>query len=79
MKPQFSKVAVLAALILTSPLLSFAGSQAVVRTSSKSEMQNRADVTKAVQQGKGTGMTRKSVAVTFNSPRTNWSDPAFRK
>jgi len=49
MKPQFGRVAVLTALALTSPLLSLAGSQpAKVHVVSKSEMQNRTDITRAV-------------------------------
>lgn len=80
MKPQFMKVAVLSALVLTSPLLSLAGSQpAQRRAPSRSEMQNRPDVTRAVQQGKGSGMTRRSVPVQPSPARTNGSDPAFRK
>jgi hypothetical protein len=80
MKPQFGRVAVLTALALTSPLLSLAGSQpAKVHVVSKSEMQNRTDITRAVQQGKGSVVTRASVPVQSGAPRTNSSDAAFRK
>ena len=80
MKPQFSRVAVLTALALTSPLLSLAASQpAKVHVVSKSEMQNRADVTRAVQPGKGSVVTRASAPVPPSPARTNSSDAAFRK
>jgi hypothetical protein len=80
MKPQFSRVAVLTALALTSPLLSLAGSQpAPMRTPSKSEMQNRTAVAKAVQPGKGSVVTRASAPVPPSPARTNSSDAAFRK
>jgi hypothetical protein len=59
MKSRSIRVALLAALVLTSPLFPFAGGQpAKVRLPSKSEMQNAAGVTPAVQQGKGTGTSR---------------------
>jgi hypothetical protein len=94
MKSRFSRVAVLTALVLTSPLLSLAAGQPKVHTVSKSDTQDRADVTRAVQFGKGTGMTRnqgvqanayRSQTAADNAKvqpapaRTNWNDPAFRK
>jgi hypothetical protein len=80
MKPQFMRVAVLTALTLTTPFLSLAGSQpAPMRTPSRSETQNRTDIPKAVQPGKGSLVTRASVAVTPSLARPNLSDPAFRK
>ena len=94
MKSRFNRVAVLTALVLTSPLLSLAAGQPKVRPVTKSETQDRADVTRAVQFGKGTGMTRNqgvqanayrsqtaadSATVKSSAVRANWSDPAFRK
>jgi|HubBroStandDraft_1064217.scaffolds.fasta_scaffold219959_2 hypothetical protein len=79
MKSRFNKVAVLTALVLTSPFIGFAGTQPKVWTLSKSEMKNHADATRAVQKGKGTGMTRQNGTVKSSPARTNWSDPAFRK
>jgi hypothetical protein len=53
------RVALLSAVVLASPMLSFAGGQPPVsRTPSKSEAQDRTGISRAVQQGKGTGMTR---------------------
>ena len=94
MKSRFSRVAVLTALVLTSPLLSLAGGQPKVHAVSKSETQDRADVTRAVQFGKGTGMTRNqsvqanayrfqtaadSASLQSGAVRTNRADTAFRK
>jgi len=93
MKSRLNTAAVLTALVLTSPLLSFAGDQSArVRPAGSSEIGN--DVTRAVQQGKGAGMTRNqgvranayrsqtaadSASVRSGAARTNPSDPAFRK
>jgi hypothetical protein len=46
------------ALVLTSPVLSFAASQRLIRVPSKEEVQDRSGMTRAVQYGKGTGVTR---------------------
>jgi len=52
-------VALLLAFVLTSPVLTFAGGQpAKVRMTSARDMQNPADISQAVQQGKGTGISR---------------------
>jgi len=71
-----------------------AAGQPKVHAVSKSETQDRTDVTRAVQFGKGTGMTRNqgvqanayrfqtavdNATVKSSAARTNWSDPAFRK
>jgi hypothetical protein len=50
-----NRVAVFTALVLTSPLLSLAGGQPSVRPAGKSEIDNRGDITRAVQQGKRLG------------------------
>lgn len=92
MRSRSIKVALASAFMLTSPLLTFAGGQpAKVRMLSKSEMQDRTGITQAVQQGKGTGMTRNQV-IRANAYRSqtaeesparrdgpNWGDTAFRK
>jgi hypothetical protein len=57
MKSQ-SRVALISALLLASPLIGFAGSQSVPRMPLKSEAQDRTGVTQAVQQGKGGGTSR---------------------
>jgi hypothetical protein len=58
MKPQFMRVAVLSALALTSPLLSLAAQPARLGMVRKVESRNPTDAAKAVQFGKGTGITR---------------------
>ena len=59
MKSQSIRLTLLSGLVLACPLLTFAGSQSVgMHVPSKSEMQDRTDVTRAVQWGKGTNMTR---------------------
>jgi hypothetical protein len=84
MKSRFSKVAVLSAFILTSPLLIFAAGQPkLLRVTSRSEMQNRAGATRAVPQGKGSGMTRNHAAIPAVTGRSqtapNLDDSALRK
>jgi hypothetical protein len=65
-----SRVALLSAFALTSPLLAFAGGQpAKVRTFSKDEMPNSAEVTRAVQQGKGAGVLRNQMVLRANAWR----------
>ncbi len=59
MKLQTIGTVVFAALVLVSPSLTFAANQSTgMHVPSKSETQNRDGVTRAVQQGKGSGMTR---------------------
>ncbi len=75
MKSRF-RVALLSALMMTSPLLSFAGGEHVIRTPSKDEAQDRTGITRAVQYGKGTGMTRNqgvraNAPFVSSSPETN--------
>jgi hypothetical protein len=83
MKSRSVKVAVLSAFVLTSPLLVFAAGQPKVRPLGRSEVQQPDGVTRAVQQGKGAGMTRNRVAIPANSNRLqtapNPDDTAFRK
>jgi hypothetical protein len=83
MKSRFTKVAVLSAFVLTSPLLIFAAGQPKLHETSRSEMQKWAESTRAVQQGKGSGMTRNHAAVPAVTSRSqtalNPSDSALRK
>jgi Protein of unknown function (DUF2756) len=59
MKFQSIRTAVLSTLVLASPALTLAANQSTgMHVPSQSEMQNRDGVTRAVQQGKGSGMTR---------------------
>jgi hypothetical protein len=58
MKSRSIRVVLLSALVLTSPMLSFAAGQHLVRVPTKEEMLDRSDVTRAVPQGKGTGRVR---------------------
>ena len=58
MKSKSVRIALLSALMLTSPMLSFAAGQHLIRVPGKDEAQDRSGITQAVQYGKGTGMTR---------------------
>lgn len=59
------KVALISAIALTNPLLTFAGGQpAKVQTISKNETHNFAGAARAVQPGKGTGISRDQVVRT---------------
>jgi hypothetical protein len=83
MKSRCTKVAVLSAFVLTSPLLIFAAGQPKLPVTSRSEMQNRAGATRAVQQGKGSGMTRNHATIPAVTGRSqaapNLDDSALRK
>jgi hypothetical protein len=57
MKSRSIRMTLLSGLLLTSPMLSFAAGQHLVRVPTKEEMQDHAGITRAVQQGKGTGMS----------------------
>ena len=74
MKLRSIRTAVLSTLVLASPLLTVAGSQSTgMHVPSQSEMQNRDGVTRAVQQGKGGGMTRNQ-GVRANAYRSQTAD-----
>ena len=84
MKSGFVTLAVSAVFALTSPIMVFAGGQpAKVFTPNKAEMQSRAGVTRALQQGKGSGISRSQAAIPASAPRTQTavrlSDTAFTK
>jgi len=90
MKSRFARVLVFSALSLT-PSLIFAGGQPKLHMPSKSEMQHLSGATRAVQQGKGGGLTRNEApsnpvasSVRNNDLKTaarqnSDSDSAFRK
>jgi hypothetical protein len=94
MKLQTVRTAVLTALVLASPVLSYASAPTKVGIVAKAEAPNPADVTKAVQFGKGTGVTRNEKTLSGNAYRSetaqdkgavksaqrpNYSDRALRK
>lgn len=69
MKSRFVRVALLSAVVLASPLLTFAGNQPKIHKYSKEEAQDRTGITRAVQQGKGTGMSRSEGTIRANAYR----------
>jgi hypothetical protein len=70
MKSQFVRVALLSAAVLTSPLLTFAGGQpAKMHKYSKEDAQDRSGITRAIQQGKGTGMSLSDGTIRANAYR----------
>jgi hypothetical protein len=75
MKSRSIKLAFLSAFVLTSPLLTFAGGQsAKVYTPAKDEARSSEGIARAVQQGKGSGMTRSQVVVRANAWRVETTD-----
>jgi hypothetical protein len=85
MNSRFIGLAVLSACILTSPLRSVAAGQpARLRAAEKTGARKNADATRALQQGKGTGMSLNRVV---NRPdtghsaavRANAGNPAFTR
>jgi hypothetical protein len=58
MQSQSVRVALLSALMLTSPLFTFAAGQSRVHAASKSDIQQPVGAPQAVQFGKGTGISR---------------------
>ena len=92
MKTQSRKMAVLAAVILTSPIISFAGGQPAryYYTGPKGEVQRSAGrswdrralgVKFTVERPKKeqTGSADRSTVAPARTPRSNWGDSAFRK
>ena len=57
MKSQMIKAALISAFVLASPMLSFAGGQPA-KMHKDDTTQDRTGTTRAVQQGKGSGLTR---------------------
>jgi hypothetical protein len=84
MKSRSVTLALSAAFALTSPFIAIAGGQpAKAVMLSKADMQDRAGITRAVHQGKGSGMTRRQASVPASAPRTQTtarlSDTPFTK
>jgi hypothetical protein len=92
MKLRFIGSALFATLMLTAPQSTFAGGQPAVRTPVRSEIQNRAGIALAVQQGKGTGISRNQTGASVSDARSaaaakttpaaahpKWRDSAFTK
>jgi len=89
------RMSVLSALVLASAPLIFASGQTRIYPVGKSQAQDQSGVTRAVQFGKGTGMTRNEVVLRGNayreqtaqdsaalkdsSAQSNRGDIAFRK
>jgi len=75
MKSQTMKLALVSVFVLASPLLTFAGGQpAKMRRFDKEELQDRTGIAQAVQQGKGSGMTRSDVAIRANAYRSQTAE-----
>lgn len=74
MKLRSVRTAVFSALVLASPVLSLAAQPAKVGIVTKAKAPDPADVTKAVQFGKGTGMTRKDETLSGNAYRSQTAD-----
>jgi hypothetical protein len=71
MKLQSVKMVLLAAAILASPVLTFAGGQPNhVYTPPKNEAQDSAGISQNVDQGKGAGMTRSDAVLRGNAYRS---------
>src|ERR1700691_1563757 len=83
MKSGSIRVVLLAAVVLASPALTFAGGQPNrIHTVSKAEMQDRTGISRNVNQGKGAGISRKVVPAAMVSQaaqRSSGSDTAFSK
>jgi hypothetical protein len=69
MKSQFVRVALLSAVVLTSPLLTFAGSESKIHKYSKEEAQDRTGITRTLNQGKGSGMSLSQGSIRANAYR----------
>ena len=73
MKSRSIKVMLLSAFVIASPLLTFAGEQAVP-PSGKVYVQDRTEIGRALQQGKGGGMSLSQVAIRANANRVQTAD-----
>jgi hypothetical protein len=69
MKSQSVRLALLSAVVLVTPLLTFAGGQPKIWPVSKAEAQDRTGITRSVNQGKGAGMTRSEGVIRANAYR----------
>ena len=68
MKSKSIKVMLLSAFVMASPLLTFAGDRAVP-PSGKGHAQDGIEISGALQQGKGTGMSLSQVVIHANANR----------
>jgi hypothetical protein len=57
MKSRFVRVSLLSAVVLVTPLLTFAGGQPKIQPLSKVAAPDRTGITRSINQGKGAGMT----------------------
>ena len=75
MKSKSAKMVILAASMMASSALTFAGGQPNhVYTPPKNEAQDRADIVRTVDQGKGLGRTRSSVVLNGNAYRSQTAE-----
>lgn len=75
MKLQSVKMVLLAAVVLASPVLTFAGGQPNhVYTPLKNEARDRAGIARNVNQGKGAGVTRDDVVLRGNAYRAETAE-----
>jgi hypothetical protein len=73
MKSTSIRVMLLSAFVIASPLLTFAGDRAVP-PSGKDHLQDRTEIGRALQQGKGTGMSLSRVVIHANASRVQKAD-----
>jgi hypothetical protein len=69
MKSRFVRAASLSAVILVTPLLTFAGGQPKIRPVSREEAQDRTGITRSINQGKGAGITLSQGVIRANAYR----------
>ena len=75
MKLRSIRMMMLSTFALASASLTFAGDQpGKMHMLSKSQMQDRTGMTRAVQYGKGTGMTRSQVVLRWNAYRSETAE-----
>jgi hypothetical protein len=73
MKSTLIKVMLLSAFALASPLLTLAGDRAVP-PSGKDHAQDRTEIGRALQQGKGSGMSLSQVVIRTNASRVQTAE-----
>ena len=69
MKVRVIRMSVLSTLVLGSTVLAFADDQTRIYPADKSQTQDRSGITRAVQYGKGTGVTRNERVLRGNAYR----------
>ena len=73
MKSMSIKVMLLSAFAMASPLLTLAGDRAVP-ASGKDHVQDRTEIGRALQQGKGSGMSLSQVVIRANASRAQTAE-----